>query len=252
MARCAGSADDRHSSSLCGLAQSLAVWPDSAWMHGFGRVPRLCRSIAAGHGGRRWAAPLPAAVPATQCWLRPLSAATHLSWLQVYFIKFFAPWCGHCKVRAPLAARSVLCSRSLFARHIARSPARPPMPCPQRLAPTWEELAKSFADNPKVSIASVDCTEHKDTCTAAEVRLCGVRVVDRAWWSEKMENELWQSASHPETAVRQRSMCEWWHIFRPAHPLRCCRLLRCPTADPGLPHAQGVPRRRGAGRGIQG
>ncbi|EFN50563.1 hypothetical protein CHLNCDRAFT_55742 [Chlorella variabilis] len=55
---------------------------------------------------------------------------------KVYFIKFFAPWCGHCK----------------------------------RLAPTWDQLADSFKDSEQVVIASVDCTEQKDVCTAAEIR----------------------------------------------------------------------------------
>lgn len=55
---------------------------------------------------------------------------------KVYFIKFFAPWCGHCK----------------------------------RLAPTWEELAKDLQDNSDVAIAHVDCTIHRDICTQAEVK----------------------------------------------------------------------------------
>ena len=49
-----------------------------------------------------------------------------------WFVLFFAPWCGHCK----------------------------------KVKPTWEDLATDLKKQTvkAASIASVDCTENKDTC----------------------------------------------------------------------------------------
>ncbi|XP_062510842.1 thioredoxin domain-containing protein 5-like [Corticium candelabrum] len=52
-----------------------------------------------------------------------------------YFIKFYAPWCGHC----------------------------------QRLAPTWNKLAAHFQDDGVVNIGKVDCTIDKDLCAENNV-----------------------------------------------------------------------------------
>jgi len=57
----------------------------------------------------------------------------------VTFVKFYAPWCGHCK----------------------------------RLAPTWVQLADKYASTEGVTIAKVDCTsndnKNKELCNAQGV-----------------------------------------------------------------------------------
>lgn len=55
----------------------------------------------------------------------------------INFVKFFAPWCGHCK----------------------------------RLAPTWDDLGKKFIAEKNVNILKVDCTLeiNKDLCNDQEV-----------------------------------------------------------------------------------
>jgi len=52
------------------------------------------------------------------------------------FVKFYAPWCGHC----------------------------------QKLAPVWDELAKVFEKDEQVKVAKVDCTKHQSVCQEQEVR----------------------------------------------------------------------------------
>jgi len=54
----------------------------------------------------------------------------------LWFIKFYAPWCGHCK----------------------------------NLAPTWEQLGKALEGEAGVEVGTVDCTTSKATCTKADIR----------------------------------------------------------------------------------
>ncbi|XP_039499164.1 thioredoxin domain-containing protein 5 homolog [Drosophila santomea] len=53
-----------------------------------------------------------------------------------HFVKFFAPWCSHC----------------------------------QRLAPTWEDLAKELVKEPAVTISKIDCTQFRSICQDFEVK----------------------------------------------------------------------------------
>jgi thioredoxin domain-containing protein 5 len=54
----------------------------------------------------------------------------------LYLVAYFAPWCGHCK----------------------------------KLAPTWVALGAKQTANPKVKIAFVDCTVHRDVCQKEGVK----------------------------------------------------------------------------------
>ena len=55
---------------------------------------------------------------------------------QSLFVKFYAPWCGHCK----------------------------------RLSPIWLQLAEKYNSGNEISIASVNCDEHKSVCSSNEVQ----------------------------------------------------------------------------------
>ncbi|KAF9563365.1 protein disulfide isomerase [Agrocybe pediades] len=66
----------------------------------------------------------------------PLTADTFSSTLAKgpAFVKFFAPWCGHCK----------------------------------KLAPTWKQLARHMQN--KVTVAEVNCDDHSSLCKAQDVQ----------------------------------------------------------------------------------
>ena len=51
-------------------------------------------------------------------------------------VKFFAPWCGHCKM----------------------------------MAEDWEKASNALADNDKVLIGNVDCTEERELCSSQSVQ----------------------------------------------------------------------------------
>lgn len=54
-----------------------------------------------------------------------------------HFVKFYAPWCGHC----------------------------------QKLAPTWNDLAKALEHDKSVSISKLDCTQYRPICQDFEVKV---------------------------------------------------------------------------------
>ncbi|XP_015113214.1 thioredoxin domain-containing protein 5 homolog [Diachasma alloeum] len=53
-----------------------------------------------------------------------------------HFVKFYAPWCGHC----------------------------------QKLAFTWDKLAQSNSHDDLVSISKVDCTQHRSVCEQFDIK----------------------------------------------------------------------------------
>jgi len=68
--------------------------------------------------------------------LSPGDFEAHVRGSKNAFVKFYAPWCGHCK----------------------------------KMAPDWEELADLYSSSPTLTIASVNCDDFKDLCRENGVR----------------------------------------------------------------------------------
>uniref|UniRef100_A0A182N0B0 Thioredoxin domain-containing protein n=1 Tax=Anopheles dirus TaxID=7168 RepID=A0A182N0B0_9DIPT len=90
-------------------------------------------AAAAGDADASVPTPPPPATPLTE--LTEDTFAKHVSGGK-HFVKFYAPWCGHCT----------------------------------KLAPTWEELARSLEHERDIRVSKIDCTQYRPICTDFEVK----------------------------------------------------------------------------------
>lgn len=93
--------------------------------------------------------------------------ASSLSDGNSYFVKYYAPWCGHCK----------------------------------KLAPSWEELSNHAELPGSVRIAHVDCTQQQEICTQQDIKGYPTLKFHKAGSSE---GERYQVSPPPSSMLRTR------------------------------------------------
>lgn len=94
------------------------------------------------------------------------------------FVKFYAPWCGHCK----------------------------------KLAPVWEKLTDTLEDNTAVHIVEVDCTQDVDVCQKYEVSgyptlKYGVPPVLQMYQGGRTEEDLIAFATELSCSIADQTQC---------------------------------------------
>jgi len=106
---------------------------------------------------------------------------------KVYFVKYYAPWCGHCK----------------------------------RLAPTWDELGDAMSGT-NVVIAKVDCTVSKSVCTGAGVQgYPTLKLVQNGKVKEDYRGARTPLVSAPRPTWRERSCGDAPHCSPPFQLHEC-------------------------------
>ena len=86
------------------------------------------------------------------------------------FLKFFAPWCGHCK----------------------------------KMAPAWSELMDTYADSPALFVAKVDCTKSGKSLCKKE----GVRGYPTVKHGEVNELEKYQGSRSAQNLIAYAKLIE--------------------------------------------
>lgn len=82
---------------------------------------------------------------------------------KLYFVKFYAPWCGKHQGCSLLCRCAVQCSAHEMTACAGHC---------KRLAPAWGDLGQSLAKDDDIVVAHVDCTQAKSICSNAKVEIC--------------------------------------------------------------------------------